>query len=326
MRKFYELYSNIGGFDSPKITIDSFPVSEGMPENQPTYPYSMPLQADPYPAIQIPVPASPTDKSANQIYVYGHVFNKQKEPLSNLSINLVSLSTKKDLTEPDKVGTGNDYSAWADSSEAPNIGVKFKGKGYDTLIIPLNTLVISPDVYMTKSFPYWMILLVLGAVALYRKKSRKVGALSSSDIMPIFLIVGGVIGLTLVIKLLKKLGLLPGLAPNEENNPNSPWKPTYWQTFTTYTYALTESVAKQFSANIYNAFGVFSDDYSAILNVFSQMKTKANVSFLAWEFQKQYGVDLLAFLQDGGGILPWDGLSSDHMDNLIKLVDKLPSH
>ena len=56
------------------------------------------------------------------------------------------------------------------------------------------------------------------------------------------------------------------------------------------------------------------------------MKTKANVSYLADIFSQAYNEDLLTFLTDGGGILPWDGLSETHLKTITDLVAALPSH
>jgi hypothetical protein len=98
------------------------------------------------------------------------------------------------------------------------------------------------------------------------------------------------------------------------------------QQFSSFTYALTADQAEDFAYKIQNAFTVFQDDWNVILSVFSQMRTKANVSFLADIFMQQYNEDMLSFLTDGGGVLPWDGLSKSHMDTLINMVQKLPKN
>jgi hypothetical protein len=58
---------------------------------------------------------------------------------------------------------------------------------------------------------------------------------------------------------------------------------------------------------------------------FSQVKTKAAVSFLADVFQQRYKQDLLTFLTNGGGILPWDGLSDNQLRTLLTYTNRLPA-
>jgi hypothetical protein len=221
------------------------------------------------------------------------------------------------------------YTAW--TAEDPNTSfILFKSHGFADQKLSFTQLAANPNVVMKEGIPYWMIAVVLGAALFVirskKKKGNNVGKIENKDLVTIAILIGGVIGVTLIIKILKTLGLWGDPTTPEATNPDSPWKPTFYKKFTSFTYTITEQEAKDFSDTIYNAFGVFQDDFSAILGVFTQLQTQAEVSYLADIFQQQHDVDLLNFLTDGGGVLPWDGLSTTHLENLIALVKKLPSH
>lgn len=267
-------------------------------------------------------------KADSQYYTEGIIYDKKSNQSIAATIQLVEMATGVGITDPFLVQTGS-YSAWTDS-EPSTVGVKFTAIGHDPQTVSFDKLLTTPDVYLAEtgsSVSPLLILAIGGAALLYMKKNKKVGKLQTADIMPIFLLVGGMIGFSVIQKVLTSLGLWGGGdVTNEISDPNSSWKPSYWQQFTSFTYAITEAQAADMASTIYNAFGVLSDDFNAVLGIISQMRTKANVSFLSWEFQKQYGVDLLSFLTDGGGILPWDGLSAKHMTQLITYVHNLPNN
>lgn len=268
---------------------------------------------------------------AYQYYVEGYVYDtKTKKLIDNATIQLVVNATGQILSEPHTLTLAN-YAAWTDR-DPYETSVKFAAKGYKTQVVQFATLDEHPDVYLQldDEIPWWQIAIVAGAVIAYTSKTKKVGAFGTSDVMVIFLILGGLIGINVIGKILVKLGLGTGPGEqgvhHEESDPKSEWKPTYWQQYTTYSYAITESTARTYAEKIHNAFTVFQDDFNVIWSVFSSLRTKANVSFLAWVFQKQYSEDLLSFLTDGGGILPWDGLSDTHLNTIINYVNNLPSN
>jgi hypothetical protein len=263
-------------------------------------------------------------------YVDGAIYDENGKPLSGCSTQLVVNATGQAISSlynlPD-----NTYSAWV-SDNPYNYAVIFRAKGYKEQKIQVSTLIDNPDITMVKAsgntIEPWMILLVVAAVAIIAKKKKKVsGSLGNTDVITIFYLVGGVLSFILIKQILEKLGFWGGKdVSNEQTNPGSEWKPGYWKQFTSFSYAITSSQAMNFAKQIHDAFTVWQDDFNTIFSVFSQMRTKANVSFLADVFQTGYGEDLLTFLTDGGGILPWDGLSTAHMTTLINLVNKLPSN
>jgi hypothetical protein len=228
-----------------------------------------------------------------------------------------------------QVAAGNTYVADYAESVLRGLTFSFSSPGYNSQTATGAELIDSgSNIHLEKSNT--LLLLGIGAGLAYAfsktRQRKKVGALQGSDITPVLLIAGGILGINAISKLLDKLGLGGNPATSEIVDPNSPWKPNYWRQYTYFTYAITVQQAKDFAATIHNAFSVFNDDFNAIMGVISQMRTKANVSFLSDIFTQTYNEDLLSFLGDGGGILPWDGLSKEHMQQILAYVDKLPTH
>ena len=269
--------------------------------------------------------------------VEGYIFDStDNSPISNATIQLIMISTGERLQSPLQLST-NSYEAWAEIPD--NIAVSFTAPDHQEKIVPINSLQVAPDVYMqrsavAKSMAIGPVLAIAAAGLLLtgNKKQKRVGSTEGSktttqDIMPFIYIGGAILAISVVNKILDKLGLIGSKKrQNEMENPNSPFKPNYYKNYSVYTYAITTSQAKAYAYTIHNAFGVFQDDYNAVLSVFNQMRTKCNVSFLADVFIQGYGEDLLNFLTDGGGILPWDGLSRQHLDEIIDMVNNLPSN
>jgi len=265
----------------------------------------------------------------------GYIFDAvDNAPINNATIQLVSIATGKRQADPFQL-SDNSYEAWADLPDL--VAVAFNAPGHTERVIPFNALEVGPDVYMerSRSIPIAAVI-AISATALVltnNKRSKRLGAaggnskMTTQDVMPFIYIGGAILAISIVNKILDKLGLMGSKKRhNEIENPNSAFKPAYYKQYSVYTYAITTSQAKSFAYTIHNAFGVFQDDYNAVLSVFNQMRTKCNVSYLAEIFIQEYGEDLLNFLTDGGGILPWDGLSREHLDEIIDMVNNLPSN
>jgi Carboxypeptidase regulatory-like domain len=180
-------------------------------------------------------------------------------------------------------------------------------------------------------------LLLLGAAGILllasKKEKKKVGKITNANLLTVALGAGLLLSFGTIKKLLCKAGIWPGncnAADTEVLDTDSPWTPDYYQKpgrLTAYEFLDMESQFAMFDNycdTIHNAFTVFNDDFNAALGVFQQLHSKCKVSFLCYRFKKNYDVSLLSFLQDGGGILPWDGLSDTHMDTLINYVKNLP--
>jgi hypothetical protein len=148
--------------------------------------------------------------------------------------------------------------------------------------------------------------------------------ISTTDVL---LIGGGLLAFTAIKRLLIAGGLAagPGTQAASQNitDPGSYWKPQYYKRVG--GRFLTRSVTESYARQIHNAFGIFQDDFNSVMAAFSKMPTKTAVSFLADVFQQIYKEDLLTFLTNGGGILPWDGLSDAQLKQLIAFTNKLPN-
>jgi len=148
--------------------------------------------------------------------------------------------------------------------------------------------------------------------------------ISTTDVL---LIGGGLLAFTAVKRILIAAGIAAGQGTQAASqlitDPNSYFKPSYYKR--TGGSLIRRADAERYARQIHSAFGIFQDDFNAIVAVFSRMPSKAAISFLADVFSQIYKEDLLTFLTNGGGLLPWDGLSDNQLKQLIALTNKLPN-
>ena len=129
--------------------------------------------------------------------------------------------------------------------------------------------------------------------------------------------------------LLEKLGLATSQAEqqviNQQNLPNNknPFSPLYWKTIPRAPL-ITRNATNALAKRIFDAMGYFSDDEAAVFSVFTQLKTKTQVSWLCDIFQQNYKMDLLDFLKRGKGQLAQAGLSDTELQQVINIVNNLP--
>lgn len=254
--------------------------------------------------------------------VEGAIFSTGNQPLHGVTLTMEDMYTGNVISS--MVLEYNKYKAWSDEDAY----LVFSKKGYKEQKIPLSTLAQNPDVFLSagNSLPLLLLAGVGVAYVLSDDKKKKVGAIDNEKIKSVLLITGGVVGLSLIKQLLDKLGLGADPSAADQVDPGSPWKPSYWQQFNSFTYAINQATAEQYSKTIHNAFTITQDDFNAIKSVFFALRTKANVSYLSYIFSHLYNEDLLTFLTNGGGILPWDGLSQSQMQVLIDYVNNLPKN
>lgn len=115
-------------------------------------------------------------------------------------------------------------------------------------------------------------------------------------------------------------------------NPNSALKPSYWQQFNPNAYppaGVKISTARknqlQFAAKeIYEAMGYFTDDEEKIQSAFLSLKTKSEVSLMSYFFTQAYQKDLVAYLVNGKGSMPQNGLGDYDLQTIISFVSRLP--
>jgi hypothetical protein len=143
----------------------------------------------------------------------------------------------------------------------------------------------------------------------------------------IAVITSGVVGAIVVYKIAKLTGLVKGegeLKVDERlKEPGSYWKPQYYKR--TGGKIMTRATAEQYAKKIYDALTWYNDDINTIVGVFSQIKTKAGVSFLSDVFFQKYNYDLLNYLYFGAGRLWIDGLNDENINRIISYTDKLPA-
>lgn len=102
---------------------------------------------------------------------------------------------------------------------------------------------------------------------------------------------------------------------NKQFGQNPMWNPNTWKTGKKGTLLLKVEQAKNFAAQIANAWGIFNDDEQAVFNVFRQLKSVAQVSEVADFYQLQTGKDLYGDL--------YHRLSDSELGTINKIVSKL---
>lgn len=264
---------------------------------------------------------------ATQVYVDGNITGKDGNQVKGTTIQLVNLQNGKLAGSPVQLATTY-YEAWTDQDPA-GVGVRFKAPGHKTLTVSIDELRYRSKLILDKQLIQpWMIAVVIAAVVMHRKKSKKVGAMSTSDILPIFLLVGGVIAFDLIRKILEGLGIWDDKDEKDldhaATDPNSFWNPNYYKRFTSYTYALSLQTAEQMAAAIYDSFGFWNDSENTIKATFRMCRTKSNVSYLCAVFQSKYGEDLFNYMR--GGWVPGFRLSDADLNEINSYCSKLPTN
>jgi hypothetical protein len=95
------------------------------------------------------------------------------------------------------------------------------------------------------------------------------------------------------------------------------FSPNYWQRKLP-AKIITESFSRKYSDDIYNAYGYFNDDENVIYGVFEQMKTKSQVSYLAYKFNQYYNRSLIEYLRSF--------LNDSEMAKIAAIINKLPAY
>lgn len=125
---------------------------------------------------------------------------------------------------------------------------------------------------------------------------------------------------------------------NEDSNPDSPFKTTFWQKYLflpaqlggraisggkMITADIADRCAKA-AQNIFGAMGYFTDDEAAITAAFGSLKSQSEVSLCSWYFTKNTNIDLLKYLQSGQDVMPQNGLGDYDILTIIKFAKSLP--
>jgi hypothetical protein len=140
------------------------------------------------------------------------------------------------------------------------------------------------------------------------------------------LIAGGIVGAYFLIvnPILKKLGLKTSAnVIQAQTDPGSPFNPNMWRKVSG-AQLLKMDTTKLLAKRIHDAFGVFYDDFNAVMSAIKSCKYKTQISWLCDVFQQQYNQDMFTFLTNGGGIMPWDGLGDAQVQQILNYVNNLP--
>ena len=144
----------------------------------------------------------------------------------------------------------------------------------------------------------------------------------------LFIYVGSAVAAYVLIvnPILKKLGIRTSQAIQQaqQGGVNNPFNPLFWKQ--SGALLITNNAVENMITKIHGAFTIFQDDFNAVYGVFKQLKTQSQVSYLADRFRQKYNADLITFLGNGGGILPWDGLSDSQLTQIVNYVNSLPKY
>jgi hypothetical protein len=94
---------------------------------------------------------------------------------------------------------------------------------------------------------------------------------------------------------------------------------------------LTNADATKYAKIIYDAFGFFGDDESAVIGVFRGLKTQSQVASLAQKFKDIYKTDLFTFLQKGNKSSQiyrpaTSGLNASEISMILNIIKSKPKY
>jgi len=81
------------------------------------------------------------------------------------------------------------------------------------------------------------------------------------------------------------------------NNADKYFSPNYWPTIPG-AMLTTVTFANAWCKTVYDAKGIFNDDEAAVYGAFQSLKYKTQVSWMAFNFYKNYQVSLSGYLQN----------------------------
>lgn len=178
----------------------------------------------------------------------------------------------------------------------------------------------------------WIIAAIVAAVALILlRKGKKVGKIGVDDVKTVVYIIGGLLGIAAVTKILKMVGLLTDPRDKELDteaaNPLSPWNPNFWNNGDPNApRPMDEARALTVANTIYSEIGTFWDNEDKVISAIHSLRSRAEVSFVSWKFTQAWDRDLLTWLRDGPGSMPWHGLSTSQVTSLNNFVYQLPKY
>lgn len=230
--------------------------------------------------------------------------------------------------------TSNVFHVWGDT-DLENVVLFAEVPGYPKVVIKALDLQQPQNDIVFKHPPYLLYATAIVAlVLLARKKNKKVGAITMTEVMPFLYIAGGVLAFGAIQKILVALGILK--SPETKNldnlseDPNSFWSPNFYLTLLSqgvqWTSGIDTATAAQWIQDIKNAMGFFGDSEATIIGILKRARTQATFSFLAWEYNYETGGDFLAFLRGRDSWYPWAGLSDSDIYSVSQYISKLQKY
>jgi hypothetical protein len=258
------------------------------------------------------------------------ILDNKFNPVTNASVTLATIQGQPIQTTQSEYGL---VTVWTDQDPATR-QVIIEAPGFKTTSFTLTAFIedSETEVVLERSFQAWQLMLVIAAVAIYRKKSGKIGALGTGDIFPIFMLIAGLLGFDLIKKILEWLGIWESkenkALDTAASDPGSFWNPNWWLTIKPadkqWSYAISEATASEWLIELIEAMSAINDCEECAIAIFKRCRTQANCSFLAWVFQKYYGEDLLTWLR--GGWWPQDRLSDADVYTITQYISQLPKY
>lgn len=282
----------------------------------------------------LPMPPIYQSETDPTVYVDGSIFDNKQQPLFGVTVSYRDDSGSL-VGEPVTLNEqSNTYEVW--TYRPDQITVVFEKKGYSTKKIPFVDLENDSNVFLSPGGNIVLPLALLAAGFMLSKKGKNKVGFTTQEVTPWLFLAGGAYllftGTGILNDLLASLGLTSGAGgksvSQEETDPNSAFNPNFWRQYIgkNFTYVINHDQAETMSNTIEDAFTLFNDDFDAIMGVFQSLRTKSNVSYLSQVFTETKGASLLPFLDGGGGIFPWDGLTKDNMKRIIDYVRALPNY
>lgn len=261
--------------------------------------------------------------------IEGFIYGQNNDPITATVAVADTTGNQLSMLE---IPAGSKYVLDYSDSVIRDLTVIFAANGYHSLTTTGAELIDSgSNIHLEKSNTLVLLLIAAGLFYALRDKKKTVGAVTVQNVIPFVAIAAAVFSFKLLEQLLQMLGIWKKpetkVLDTAATDPNSFWNPEYWKTKpanVSYTRPITESTARNYADQIYNAFGIFDDCEECVKTVFRSMPSQAAASFVSWAFTNKYGSDLLDFLR--GGIWPKDRLSDTDVAEINNYVNQLPKY
>lgn len=259
--------------------------------------------------------------------IEGYIYGENNQPVKAV-VSLVDPSGVQVI----EILPGEKYTIDA-GNDAGSLKVIFSAQGYksiETTILQLQSG--GSNIHLEKSNQtVWMLLIALGLLYTFSSRKKSVGKLQTSDIIPILLIAGAVIGFSFIKQLLEGLGIWDSKDTKQLDDDAASgsnwWNPSYYKTkpaYVSYTNPITKSRADQLAKYLYDQFNFLNDDEEAAIAVFKSLPSQAAGSYLSESFRDMFGVDMLSWLR--GGNWPQDRLSDADVNTINTYMKSLPKY